>query len=713
MYTSRINTFIANISKKQLFIVALLAGLINVWTLGRGLNPTNLTWLDGDPTQYQAGFEFLRHQKGWNFPITYVSSLGFPLGVSIAYLDSIPPLAVLGALLSPILPTNFQYLGLFAALCHALQFFFGALLVSRFTSDRRVSVLSGFLFIIAPPLIWRLHGHYALMSHWVILASLYLYFKPIEPHGLKALWPHYVLAAIAASINPYIALFVAVGAGVDITQRVLFRALPVWKGVVALLVVGAVTLASLKTFGFLGTSATQFAGDGYTVYSMNLLSPFDPSAAFPSLLWSALKSFPEQYEGYNYLGGGTLFLLCLLPVAAFKARGSLRWQTVVPLVLMCVALSALAASIKVTAGQHVLFELQVPEAVRNALSAFRASGRLFWPVYYVLTLAGILSLLVVVKNPADRLLILSIVIAFQFADTFSLRQSVAQSRSKNNQSPLVSKDWDQIARTHRHLMVFPAWACDRTNHPGGPDAWYWFAMLAARNNLTINEYYTARFSPEALDLYCRKQPEEVFRDGPSSDTAVVLNRQDIPKLALLQGSKHYCREVDGFGLCTYDPEKAAHSQDGMKGFLKPAIFGDELTITDRDPRFLESGFSGWEGSERWTGSHEVNLLFRIDQIPRGNTKLTLNFSRVLVTDKYPKQRAEIWLNGHYLGTAELRDGKPQMTWEFSVPPGALVAGDVARLEIRLPDATTPKALGLNIDIRTLAVGIRSIRVSAD
>jgi glycosyltransferase involved in cell wall biosynthesis len=90
------------------------------------------------------------------------------------------PIPLAALLLRPfvfLLPAKFQYLGPWAALSIALQFYFGVRLLRLFFGPRLWPLLcGGLLLTISPPLAYRLAGHFALANHWLILAAFYLYF---------------------------------------------------------------------------------------------------------------------------------------------------------------------------------------------------------------------------------------------------------------------------------------------------------------------------------------------------------------------------------------------------------------------------------------------------------------------------------------------------------------------------------------------------------
>src|SRR5690606_18328041 len=126
----------------------------------------------------------------------------------------------------------------------------------------------------------------------------------------------------------------------------------------------------------------ESATSGYGIYSMNLLSPFWPVRS--GLLVDPGPS-PDgtggQYEGVNYLGLGVLIGLVLLFVKSWRAMtGTIcrhPWLTAYLLFLCAFAVSHVIylGSIKVATLPMPLYEL---------FSQFRSSGRMFWPVTYIL-----------------------------------------------------------------------------------------------------------------------------------------------------------------------------------------------------------------------------------------------------------------------------------------------------------------------------------------
>ncbi len=99
------------------------------------LNPTYLGWvMQGDGAQHVLGWLFFRHEN-WLWPLGSVPSFPYPVGTTVGYTDSIPWLAIVAKAISPFLPVDFQYVGLWLGLCFFLQGWFGMRIVQALSPD--------------------------------------------------------------------------------------------------------------------------------------------------------------------------------------------------------------------------------------------------------------------------------------------------------------------------------------------------------------------------------------------------------------------------------------------------------------------------------------------------------------------------------------------------------------------------------------------------
>lgn len=715
--------------------VAAVAGILDVWLLigWREINPLNLSWLKGDAAQYEIGWEFLRHEAHWTFPLTWVTRLDYPSGVSVSNLDCIPLVAMLLRPFGPLLPQNFQYLGLYAVACYVLQAYFGLRLVSLFAEDDLiVTLLGSCFFLIAPILTLRLYGHFPHSSQWIILACLYYYFRwpPKEGELRSYLIPFVALSALAAAITPYFALM-AVLFGFAALLRACLESKPDDREATMaaqdtsnsarvspiacakwglLLLLG--TCASLIVFGFIVFPSPQFAGDGYTLYSLNLLSPLNPG---DNALY--FKNLPvigdgQRFEGYNYLGMGIILLLILV-IARKPAELRELWsKTLQPLTIASVVFILLALSVRVTFGNHILFTVPLPRFLFNLLAAFRASGRLFWPVHYLLVLAAVAGVVTVVPSPNARRAILATALVIQYFDLVPLRDGVAAAARALHPNPLVSNDWPQAVTRHRHLVILPALQCGQESSPGGLEAWPYFARLVARSGGTLNSAYLGRISPQTIDLDCRSAPADLVHDGPRRDTAYVLDEKLVLSVLERPQLSYYCRRVDGFNLCTYDPAHSKKSRLLMDVIAPVYELGTEFRSERPTPKSLLLGnFDARPGWGRWTTQEFASIDFRLQHTPRRGLLLKVEVENVNVSDRHPLQRAFVSVNRRPVGELDFRF--PEKRGERSVViPAALVRkGSLNEIRLDLPDAVAPRDLGINQDGRLLALYIHRFRIS--
>ncbi len=532
----------------------------------RVINPLNTTWLVEDPATGQLGWMFFRNQESLTFPFGWAASLGYPLGEPIAYLDSMPLVALLFWPFRHILPDTFQYIGLWFALCSVLQFYFGYRVSRHLTNnDTLSSVIGGLLFMMAPPFAWRALGHFALASHWLIVAALEFYLAASARISRSRMAGGVAICFVAGGINPYITLLslMLVGAGylrsIVLAARDGEMSSAVKVSIIGVVVSVAAAVVALLAFGFIivGGDAKGYAGGGYGYYSMNLLAPIDPFD-YPALLLKKQPTFPGQYEGYNYLGLGVIVLLAAAVIRSPRAVGKYFLDNEALFARLVVIVSTLLAlSLKMTAGQKVFFDLAPPPFIYDLLSAFRASGRLFWAAFYIILAATIGAAFIAFGKRTA--LVLTVALLIQSADVRGLYNSIhAYWSQKNAHDVTKSAVWQTAARAHKHLVVIRPWQCDGNKTPGGFHGYWIFGRLAAENKMTINSFYAGRTTPKQLDFFCSEQPAQVMRDGLSADTAYVLSDEFLTPSLKLRG--HYCRRVDGFILCS--------TELGKEGFDK-------------------------------------------------------------------------------------------------------------------------------------------------
>lgn len=366
------------------------------------LDVTNDAWImagydEQDIMEHYAGWLAYRASP-WRFPLGLAEKMGVGDGTIISYTDSIPWFAILFKLLRGILPATFQYFGLYSLLCYMLQGAAGYLLVQYKTGSRAYALIGSVFFSFSPILIERALRHTALASHWLILFSLLVYLMHRDrPRAASWGWLT-LLEVLAIGIHPYflpmVVCFSVLCLLADLGRRR-------YGAIAALLGQQAATWLAGVVLGVLGRG-TNVSRSGFGFYSMNLNAPFNPTSR-GGYSWSRLLPVLPQtlgnYDGFNYLGLGMLLLMALaaaLCLGRLAKKGPDRWGALARalrkngwLLAACLGLALYALSNVVTWGGDVLLEYPLPEQVLLLCNIFRASGRMFYPVYYLLFLAAL------------------------------------------------------------------------------------------------------------------------------------------------------------------------------------------------------------------------------------------------------------------------------------------------------------------------------------
>src|SRR5258708_27756623 len=154
------NTLVAWYSKHD-FKVNLIFSVLAIIVLyhvkyGLGiLNPSNFGWLmKWDLATQVMGTNFYRHEP-WGFPLGKINNYFYPIGTNIG-LTEIPIMTMIVKLLSPVLPENFQYVGLFLFSCHILTAYYSLKLFRLFNIHGALQFLSTMFIVINPVLLYRI-----------------------------------------------------------------------------------------------------------------------------------------------------------------------------------------------------------------------------------------------------------------------------------------------------------------------------------------------------------------------------------------------------------------------------------------------------------------------------------------------------------------------------------------------------------------------------
>jgi hypothetical protein len=552
------------IRRRRVILLALVSVLIGsayaTSIMGlRALDVTDLSWLGSDAITEYLGWAFMRQNPVTALPLTLTDRVGYPLTTSLAHFDIVPLVAILLLPISRLLPADFQYYGPLQCLCAAALFYCGYELGRLYCRSEMARFAAGAFVMTNVVFTLRLGLHSALTAHFFLIWVIYEFakrsrFGEAENASGAARRSALVLTAcgvvVALGFNPYIALMTialvaAYAADLALTDKRSRRF------VIAVGVFGSATIALFAWFfGYIGHSAKDIAAPGFGLYSANLNALVNPSG-FSRFLPPLGSVDALQSEGSAYLGVAGFLGFVITVCAVTRSRDCRRrLRPFVPACCAAVVAFVFSLSHRITLGSRVILHVPLPDAVLGAMSVFRSSARFAWPLVYVIYALSIASIGLVIPRRFQAACIGLLAIT-QWIELSPLRATVKSLITVNPYAPvsLQSEAFLRLGERHRHLVVLPAWQCGPTQSPGGANGYATLGLVAARQRMTINSYYSGRYSERSLRVHCQGIPADLFRAGPDGDSAYVVDSQYLNWFGANARASHECGERDGFNLC--------------------------------------------------------------------------------------------------------------------------------------------------------------------
>jgi hypothetical protein len=500
------------------------------------LDPTNIAWLgEADAATNYLGWAFFRSSP-WGWPLAANPAYGLDIAGSVMMADANPLMALPFKLLGPLLPTPFQYFGLWLLLCFLLQGLFAHGIARKITpyAEQRLAIVLLFLFTpfflirIATPAVF----HMTLVGQWQILAALCLYLSP-DLRRRAGWWA--VLLGIAILTHPYLFALVAAIWLADI-----FRALIAARQQPMTILLGALLgpLAVLILAKLSGVFWLQGAGVdtasaktmsvewGFAIYKANLLTAFDPDGW--SLLLPDIRTKPEQIEGFAYLGLGMLLLLIATLFALRRLGPWLRLERQHwPLALILIGCALFSLSDYVELGEHML-HLPWPAPLIGLGNMFRSTGRFVWPVAYVVMILILWAVAVGWRRPIASAL-LAVAAVVQIVDTSAGWRAYASTFGRQGSSwptGLTSPFWAEAHGRYSAIrLVVPR------NHA----AFYRdLDMWALDQGIGTDITYLARYDRGAMERLIRLRAAQFAGNRLRRDTLWILDGVPTERIAAMK-----------------------------------------------------------------------------------------------------------------------------------------------------------------------------------
>jgi hypothetical protein len=234
------------------------------------------------------------------------------------------------------------------------------------------------------------------------------------------------------------------------------------------------------------------------------------------------------------------------------------------------------------------------------------------------------------------------------------------------------------------------------------------AMLQVFHHQPIGTGFVARITRERLDnfrqlrlaadrggqVFCDRLREMGFRNiiiEPKYEVPPTYQGGVVPS----ELSKCGINVVDLRDSKGEEPEK-----------FPPYVLGTRIDVASSPAeKYLWYGWSGLEPEFRWTERSRAAIAFALSEVKP--SILRIEMGAFLVPGKLDEQRVNIALNGHEIGTLNIRQVESR-EYTIAVPAEFLHEHNVVSFD--LPNADSPVTFGLSNDDRLLGISVQWIEI---
>ena len=674
------------------------------------LAPGNLGWLwQGDSWQHYLGWGLYRHGP-WGLPLGLNPSYGLDISSSIVFSDSIPFLALVFKALSPALPQHFQYFGLWTLICFVLQAYLALKLMQLINTDKASNVLAAALFMLSPPLLFRIGMHSALLGHFLILWALYLNLSSKARKSYVALWAF--LLCITACVHFYIFIIVFGLYIASLLDRLLINHKINLSGMsLELVVIIPLLYLSLWQAGYFAIDFESANGDGFGTFQTNLLGIFDSQGW--SYILAPFRVNHPTLEDFNYLGLGIIFCLAFSFAGFYKNRKSFFLGVKKHIFLFCCLFLFLLLSVSnnLLIGTST-FSFPLPESLIAILSVIRASGRLFWPIFYSILFVTFFFLFRTYKYKSIRFILL-VAIILQIIDMapgwLPIRDRITKATNFGMPTTTLKNPFWSAAGNHYHKIISIPFEKSMLQNQ-----WPFLAELAYLGLGSTNSVYLARVDGIKIDAANIKFDDKLKSGKLDSDSLYIIDKwEQFPTNLIFDPKQDLLARIDGIYVLAPGWKNCVNCPPIDSALelnrLMPVTFVNtpiSFAGSSSERKLFLSKTGGWSSPETWgvwSVGREAKLML---PLPSANIKtLTLNM-RALVGPTHPEQRIEVDINGKgsslfILSKLEGNSISMRIPPELSHLPYISV-----RLQFLNP--VKPKNLGYVNDDRQISIGLTSI-----
>lgn len=677
----------------DLFVSCIIAVIIFMLMGGTDyLNIKNINVvMHGDVAQLYLSNMLFRWEN-WH-GLSQIISIGYPDAGGTATTGS---LSILGIILKWCkdlfeLSPFYQFNGWWCFLNYILQAIASVFICRKLSSNKLTVILCSIFFIASPILISRIYNHEMLTSHWLILATLYIYLNGKLTY--KTWFAYSLIALIGLYTHSYFipmtfAIFIAL-----VVQKIIDKSIDIKSSVF-----GALTLIGVFLFGYLGLqlNGLDASAGGYRLYSMNLNALFNPST-FPSTFLKDWPLSPGQYEGFQYLGFGLIIAFILALPYVIMNFDTKKLKSHFGIICVCLGLTFFALSTKIQFGNYVLLDLGKGGFINEIGGIFRAGGRFFWPVWYVLVFYILFLLFKYCKQQMK--ILLPILVVLQLIDVYPAIQNIRKNIKTNSEEQIElhfkSDKWHEIFQKHPFVIYFDdeLWR----------DLWY----IIPKENIHTSDGYFPRSYTRNKKFHTKIMQSLIKQNCSYFKDSVILVLANSPYVEKISRTMH---KLDDVFYITGSELKECQQPLNIDKAPENIRLSIVQKINFFDIEEEISGLSEKESWGRWSEGKKTNFGLVFKNISEKESDIILNFEiNPYINEKHRTLKVDVYCNDKYLTTWEFELGENTNTM-LHIPREILKDNKVADLVFRIHNPKSPSKLGISEDKRKLGIGFISVEI---
>jgi hypothetical protein len=234
----------------------------------------------------------------------------------------------------------------------------------------------------------------------------------------------------------------------------------------------------------------------------------------------------------------------------------LNKSTTVIYVLLFTSLILVAFTYQIFIGDFLIANFRVPESINNLLAVVRTSGRMLWPVTYLL----IALVVVLVSRNLRREVASGLIVLVLFFQVFESVGAVGITKSMFTRSGpteiLASPLWETFGKKYQNVaIVLPN--DNPILYPTNPDfaapegsfLWREIGVFAVKHHMKLNSFYFSREPATQNQSEARVLTEVVNLGEYRSDTLYVFIDSKMWEIAKKQ-TQNEIQILDGINIVT-------------------------------------------------------------------------------------------------------------------------------------------------------------------